>query len=103
MKSFQTPYGVSDSGDEKLQFTHFKGGPKLCCSDSLRLGIIESHNFFVLGPILAKFHIPTRLIERFPTIFRMWWCAKEKLYFTPVHTLRQLNRDEMRFHHLGVS
>ena len=32
----------------KLQFTPFWGGPKLGCSDSLRAGIIESHNFFFL-------------------------------------------------------
>ena len=49
---------------------------------------------FVLGPILVKFHIRTRLIEGFPTIFRTWWCAEEKLHFTPFPTLRQLKRDE---------
>ena len=52
---------------------------------------------FVLGPILVKFHIRTRLIESFPTIFRTWWCAEEKLHFTPFHTLRQLKRDEALF------
>ena len=59
--------------------------------------------FFVLGPILVKFQIRTRLIESFPTIFRSWWCAEEKLHFTPVHTLCQLKRDEGRFHHFGGS
>ena len=54
--------------------------------------------FFVLGPILVKFHIRTRLIEGFPTIFRTWRCSEEKLHFTPFHTLRQLKRDEARFH-----
>ena len=39
------------------------------CSNGLRAGFIESHNFFVLGPILVKFHIRTRLIESFPAIF----------------------------------
>ena len=79
MKSFLTPYGLSNSGQEKLQFTPFWDGPKLRCSDGLRAGTIESHNFFVLGPILVKFHIRNRLIESFPTIFRMWWCGEEKL------------------------
>ena len=50
--------------------------------------------FFVSGPILVKFHIRTRLIEGFPTIFRTWLYGEEKLHFTPVHTLRQLKHDE---------
>ena len=51
--------------EEKLQFTPFWGGPKPDCSDGLRAGTIESHYFFVLGPILVKFQIQTRLIESF--------------------------------------
>ena len=103
MESFLTPYGLSNSGQEKLQFTPFWAGPKLGCSDGLRTETIKSHNFFVLGPILVKFHIRTRLIESFPTIFRTWWCGEDKLHFTPVHTLHQLKRDEARFHHFGGS
>ena len=94
MDSFLTPYGLSNSGEEKWQLTPFLGGPKPLCSDDLRAGTIESHNFFVLGPILVKFHIRTRLIKSFRTIFRTWWCGEEKLHFTPVHSLRQLKRDE---------
>ena len=94
MDSCLTPYGLSNSGQEKLQFTPFWGGPKPGCSDSLRTGTIESHNFFVLGPILVKFHIRTRLVESFPSRFRFSCCAEEKLHFTPFHTLRQLKRDE---------
>ena len=90
MASFLTPYGMSNSGQEELQFTPFWGVPK----PGLRAGAIESHNFFVLGFILVKFHIQTRLIESFPTIFWMWWCGEEKLNFTPVHTLRQMKCDE---------
>ena len=99
MDSFLMPYGLSNSGQkEKLQFTPFWGGPKLGCSDGLCTGTIESHNFFCLiGPILVKFHIRTRLIESFRTIFWTWWCAEEKLHFTPFHTLRQLKRDEALF------
>ena len=63
----------------------------------LRAGIIESRNFFVLRRILVKFHIRTWLIESFLTMYRSWWCAEEKLHFTPVHTLCQLNRDEELF------
>ena len=72
MDIFLTLYGLSNSCQEKLQFTPFWGGPKPGCSDGLCAGIIESHNFFVLGPILVKFHIRTRLIESIPTIFRTW-------------------------------
>ena len=94
MDSFLTLYGLSNSGQEKLQFTPFWGGPKPGCSDGLCTGTIESHNFFFLGPILVKFHIRTRLVESFPSTFRFWWCAEEKLHFTPFHTLRQLKRDK---------
>ena len=94
MDSFLPPYGLSNSSQEKLQFTPLWGGPMPGCSDGLCTGTIESHNFFVLDPILVKFHIRTRLIECFPMIFRTWWCSEEKLHFTPVHTLRQLKHDE---------
>ena len=97
MESFLTPYGLSNSGEEKLQFTPFWGGPKLVCSDGLCTGTIESQNFFVLGSIVVKFHIWTQLIESFPATFWTWWCAEEKLHFTPVHTLRELKRDEVLF------
>ena len=106
MDSFLTPYGLSNCGEEMLQFKPSWGGPKPGCSDGLGAGIIESHkshNFFVLGPIMVKFHIQTRLIEGFPTIFRSWWCGAEKLHFTQFHTLRQLKRDDALFHHLGGS
>ena len=97
MDSFLTPYGLSNSGKEKLQFTPFWAVPKPGCSNILRAGFIESHNFFVLGPILVKFYIRTRLIESFQTIFQTWLCGEEKLHFTPFHTLRQLKRDEALF------
>ena len=87
---FRTIFRTLWCGEEKLHFTPFWGGPKPGCSDGLCTGTIESHNFFVLGPILVKFYIRNRLIERFPTIFRTWGCGEEKLHFTPVHTLRQL-------------
>ena len=74
MDSFLTPYGLSNSGQEKFQFTPFWGGPKPGCSDGLRTGNIESHNFFVLGPILVKLHILTRLIESFPMVYELWRC-----------------------------
>ena len=32
-----------------------------------------------------------------------WTCAEEKLHFTPVHTLRQLKRDEGLFPPLPIS
>ena len=60
----------------------------------LRAGFMESRNFFVLHPIRVKFHIRTRLIKSFPTTNWLWSCAKEKWHFIPVHTLRQLKRDE---------
>ena len=70
MESFQTPYGLSNSDKEMLQFTPFWGGPKSGCSDGLRAGTIESHNFFVLSPTLVKFHIRTHLI---PRTFKGFW------------------------------
>ena len=94
MESFLTLYGLSNSGEEKLQFTPFWVGPKPGSSDGLWTGTMESYNFFVLGPILVKFHTRTRLIESFRAIFRTWWCGEEKLHFTSVQTLRQLKRDE---------
>ena len=48
MESFLMPYSLSNSGKEKLQFTPFWVGPKPVCSDGLRAGTIESHNFFCL-------------------------------------------------------
>ena len=53
-----------------LKLLFFDPTSKTCCSDSVRAGTIECHNFFVLGPILVKFHIRTHLIEGFPTTFR---------------------------------
>ena len=44
-----------------------------------------------------KLHIRTQLIESFQMTYGSWSCAKEKLHFTPVHTLRQLKRDEGLF------
>ena len=69
----------------------------------LRAGIIESHNFFVLRRILVKFHIRTRLIQSFAMTYWSWWCAKEKLHFTPVHTLCQLKCDEALFPPLPIN
>ena len=91
MESFLTPYDLSNSGQEKLQFGVVPSG---YAQTAFVPELSRSHNFFVLGPILVKFHIRTRLIESFPTIFRTWWCGEEKLHFTPYHTLRQLKRDE---------
>ena len=50
-----------------------------------------------------KFHVWTRLIESFSTTYGSWSCAEEKLHFTPVHTLRQLKRDEGLFPPLPIS
>ena len=94
-------YGLSTSGEIKLQFTPFWGGGKQGWSDSVRVGIIKSHNFFVLHSILMKLHIRTWLIESFSTIFWTWWCAVEKLRFTPFHALCQLKREEALFPPLG--
>ena len=86
MDSFLTPYGLSNSGKEKLQLTPFWCGPKRVCSDGLRAGTIESLNFFVLGPILVEFHIRTRLIESFRTKFGRGGAVKKSCtshQFTP--------------------
>ena len=64
---------------------------------------IKSHNFFVLCRIWVKFPIRTRLIGSFPSRYRSWSCAKEKLHSTPVYTLHQLKRDEGLFPPLPIS
>ena len=91
MESFLTRYGLSNSGQEKFEFTPFWGGPKPVCSDRLRAGTIESHNFFVLGFILVKFHIQTRLIESFPTIYFGRGGAAKKV---ALHTISHLTPTE---------
>ena len=88
MESLLTPYGLSNSGQEKLQFTPFWGGPKPVSSDGLRAGPIESHNSFVLSPILVKFHIWTRLIKSFPTIFQTWVGLHTSSHLTPTEAWR---------------
>ena len=42
----------------------------------LRAGFMERRNFFVLHPIRVKFHIRTRLIESFPTVYGLWSCIE---------------------------
>ena len=97
MDSFVSPYGLSIPAKKSCSSHLFGCGPKPGCSDGLRTGIIESHNFFILCRILVKLHIRTGLIESFPMTFWSWCCAKEKLHFTPFYTLRQLKRDEALF------
>ena len=48
MDSFLTPFGLSNSGKEKLHFTPSWGVLKPCRANSLRAGFIVSHNFFCL-------------------------------------------------------
>ena len=101
-KKLSNALGLVELRPRKVAVHNFLGGPKLVFSDGLRAGTIESHNFFVLGPILVKFHSRTRLIESIPTIFRTWWCGEEKLDFTPFHTLCQLKHDEALFPPLWI-
>ena len=91
MDSFLTPYSLWNSGEEKWQFTPFWGGPKQGSSNGLRAGFIESHNFFVLGPILVKLHIRTRLIESFPTVFLDVVVRRRKV---ALHTISHLTPTE---------
>ena len=56
---------------------------------------------FLSYVLLVKLHIRTPLIESFQMTFWSWWCAEEKLHFTPVHTLRQLKCDKALFPPLG--
>ena len=72
-------------------------GPGEADKTALVQQLSKAITFFVLGPILVKFHIRTRVRESFPTMYRFWKCCEEKLHFTPVHTLRQLRRDEALF------
>ena len=63
----------------KVAVHTFWGGPKLGCSDGLRAGIIESHNLFVLRPILLKLHLLTRPMKSFPMVYGLWRCIEVKL------------------------
>ena len=94
IESFLTMCSLLNSGEEKLQFTPFWVVPSQAGQTAFVPELSKAITFFVLGPILVKFHIRTRLIENFRTTFRTWWCGEEKLHFTPVHTLRQLKHDE---------
>ena len=68
MERFLTPYDLSNSGQEKLQFTPFGGGPKPVCSDDLRAGTMESRT------ALERFHL-RRLNREFQQD-----CPKDKNY-----------------------
>ena len=75
----------------------FGVGPGEADKTALVQELLKAITFLVLGPILMKFHIRTRLNKSFLTMYRFWKCSQEKLHFTPVHTLRQLKRDEALF------
>ena len=38
--------------------------------------LLKAITFFVLGPILVKFHIRTWLIESFPMVYGLWSCIE---------------------------
>ena len=75
----------------------FGVGPGEADKTALVQELSKAITFFVLGPILVKLHIRTRLSESFLIMYRFWKCCEGKLHFTPVHTLRQLKRDEALF------
>ena len=75
----------------------FGVGPGEADKTALVQELSKAITFFVLGPILVKFHIRTRLSKSFLMMYRFRKCSQEKLHFTPVHTLRQLKRDEVLF------
>ena len=92
------PGAASPSAARKSGSSHLFGvGPDEADKTALVQELLKAITFFVLGPILVKFHIRTRLIKGFSMIYRFWKCAQEKLHFTPVHTLCQLKRDEALF------
>ena len=78
--------------------SHLLGvGPGEADKIALVQELSKAITFFVLGPILVKFYIRTRLSESFLMMNRFWKFSQEKLHFTPVHTLRQLKHDEVLF------
>ena len=76
MDSFLTPYGLSNSGQEKLQFTPLWGGPSRAAQTAFVPELSKAITFFILGPILVKLHILTRLIESFPMVHGLWSCIE---------------------------
>ena len=92
------PQPACPSAARKSGSSHLFGvGPGEADKTAFVQELSKSHNFFVLGLILVKFHIRTRLIESFPTMYRFWKCCQEKLHFTPVHTLRKLKPNKALF------
>ena len=78
--------------------SHLLGvGPGKAAQTAFVPELSKAVTVFVLRPVLLKFHIRTQLIESFSTTCGLWRCAEEWLHFSPVHTLRQLKRDEALF------
>ena len=91
MDSFVTPYGLSNSGKEKLQFTLFGGGPKPGCSDRLRVGIIESHNFFCLRSYPGEIAHPNSAYRELSTDVLVLVVRRRKV---ALHTISHLTPTE---------
>ena len=100
-RAFQRQTASLSAARKKSGSSHLLG---VCPGEAAQTAFMpelsKAITFFVLRPILVKFHIRTRLIESFPLTYCLWRCAEENLHFTPVHTLRQLERDEKLFAHL---
>ena len=88
-------YGLSNSGEEKLQFTPFLvGRPKPGCSDGVHAGIIESHNFFSLTSYPGEIAHSNSANQELSNEVLDVVVRRRKLHSTPFHTLRQLKCDE---------
>ena len=86
MESFLTPYGLSNSGQENLQFTPFWVGPKLVCSDGLRAATIESHNFFCLRSYhgeISHSNSPNRELSNGARVMELYWNRNVDLSRSP--------------------
>ena len=90
-------YDKSKCGHESCSSHLSRVGAGKAGKTALVQELSKAVTFFVLGTILVKFHIQTRLSYSFLMMYRFWKCSQEKLHFTPVHTLRQLKRDEALF------
>ena len=71
MESFLTQYGLSNSGEEKLQFTPFSGGPKPGCPDSVRALRQLKRGEALFPPVHNKVTMYAHCAMSFFCIFRM--------------------------------
>ena len=92
------------SAAKKSCGSHLFGvGPGEADKTALVQELSKGITFFVLGPILVKFHIQTRLSKSFLMMYGFWKHSQEKLHFTPFTPYANWSLMKRCFHHFGGS